>query len=124
MSRDSGFTLIEIVVVVAIVAILAALAVQNYWMFKVNAYDSTAASDTRNVAPAAELAASEGLSLVIPVSDPNGGPVPELPGVVISPGVIGTIEIGANTYTIELTHTGGALEYRLDSTAGWTVVVP
>ncbi|MGH7819511.1 MAG: prepilin-type N-terminal cleavage/methylation domain-containing protein [Candidatus Binatia bacterium] len=119
--KEAGFTLIEMVIVTAIIAILAALAVQNYWMFKSNAYDSTAASDVRNAAPGAELVAAQGGLGSLIVLDGTGGLVPQLPGVVTSPGVVGTIDVGANSYTIDVTHTNGALQYRLDSTAGWTV---
>jgi hypothetical protein len=112
--------LLELVVVVAILAVLAALAVPNYNLFKSNANNATAASDARGLAPAAELvAATGGLSSDV-ILDGSGGPIPELPGAVASPGVVGVITVGPNSYEIEVEHLSGNVRYRIDSDAGLT----
>ena len=49
LSDDSGFTLIELMVVVLIIAVLVAIAIPSFIGFRNNAQDRAAQSDLRNV---------------------------------------------------------------------------
>lgn len=49
MSRDEGFTLIELMVVVMIIAVLIAIAIPSFLGFRKSAQDRSAQSDIRNV---------------------------------------------------------------------------
>ena len=49
LSRDEGFTLIELMVVVLIIAVLVAIAIPSFLGFRASAQDRSAQSDLRNV---------------------------------------------------------------------------
>ena len=52
--RNTGFTLVEILVVIAIISLLAAIAIMQFSKFRVEAYDFTAKSDLNNAITALE----------------------------------------------------------------------
>ncbi|HSD10400.1 MAG TPA: type II secretion system protein [Candidatus Binatia bacterium] len=115
-TNDSGFTMVELLLVVAIIGILAAMAIANFSLLKINALNATAASDARGLAPGVDVVATQevGSPPSIPPFTGIGGPVldsgaqPAIPGGRTSPGTFGTIEFPApNQYVIKTFQTGG-----------------
>jgi prepilin-type N-terminal cleavage/methylation domain-containing protein len=106
--KDSGFTIIELLLVVAIIAILATLALSNFGLFKSTALNATAASDARGLAPGVDLVSTQASPPSIPPFTGNGGAVAGIPGGRTSPGTFGTIEFPAgNEYVIKTYQVGG-----------------
>ena len=54
MTRESGFSMIELLIVISIIGILAAMAVPQFREYRLRAYDARAKTDLHNVATAEE----------------------------------------------------------------------
>ena len=113
--NESGFTFIEMLVVVAIIGILATLAISNFSMFKTNALNATAASDARGLAPGADAQSTEASGTTTIVFGPAGGEVVGIPGGRSSPGTVGTVVIGPNTYVIQTYQPAPDICFTLDN---------
>ncbi len=105
--------MVELLVVVAIIGILAELAIANYSLFKRDAYNATAASDCRNIMPAADFASSAGKTLNITLDGTTSGQIDviNIPGASSSPYTFGTITVTPTSFQVVTSSQLGNLCY-------------
>jgi prepilin-type N-terminal cleavage/methylation domain-containing protein len=94
---DRGFTLMELLVVVAIVGALAAIAIPAFSSRQGRAYEARLMHDANTVAAAEE-------AYYIDSDEYLDGNCSLLPGLVLSPGVICSVEVRGEDFTISLSH--------------------
>jgi len=127
---ESGFTLVEVLIVTAIISILASTALANYANYQTRARDITAISDYRNLKTAV---LDEAFNLTVPdyqfvgLTGPGILPAP-LQAAVLSKNIdlirVSRQNVGSpvqEVIRIELEHVGGAFEYHYTSVDGVVV---
>ena len=116
--KNSGFTLIEVLVVTAIIGILAAISMQTLTSLKRKSFDSRALQDLRNLASAEEayFASSETFKSCGSTTACQTA----LPGIsAFSPGVTLAITSTPTGFTGSATHPRGTgIIYQWNSSAG------
>lgn len=117
LRKNSGFTLVELLIVVAIIGILAAIAIPQFAAYRAKAYCSAAKSDLANYAISQEAY----------FTDYNAYSTADPTGFTASTGVtIGSPTTAATGFTVTAQHTqcqqgstgGTAGIYTWDSTTG------
>lgn len=108
--EESGFSLLELLVVVAILGILVAAALPRFAEFRAAAYDSRSQQDLRNLAAAEELYRSS--------SPTYADDTAQLSGFAASEGVEIALESAdENGFVATATHPAGQRDFRWDSSA-------
>ena len=115
--NQSGFTLIELMIVIAIIGILSAIAIPNFLSYRQKGKDSAAKSEASNfyVSVMAEYADDGQASTWTPDAPPSGF------GKNADINFTGDITIGTNgetSSTMTFTHADGGQAYSLDASNG------
>jgi len=116
MKRDeSGFTLIELMIVVAIIGILAAIAIPQYSTYKAKGYNTTARSDLKSMIASQELTHME----LGQYWDCNGAGCDAFSGFKASKGVtmMCTPRNSGQLYQCSASHSNGSITYHYDNEA-------
>ncbi len=112
---ESGFTLVETLVVVSIIGVLSAIAIPQYANYKQQALDSDARSCLHHLATALE-------GYYVATNDYTAATIPDLEasyGFRPSSGVTATITTADTThYIVTASAAGGSGTFTLDSTTG------
>ena len=116
LNSQSGFSLLELLVVLGIMAVLVATAVPQYKSYRQRAYDFRAETDARNVALAEEAYYLDKESYLAC----EGSECVQLPSVKsLSPGVIISVAINGENFKVTAYHPkGSGKKYVWDSELG------
>jgi len=102
LSRNSGFSLIELLTVVAIIALLAAIAIPQFIAYRNRAIDAQMKSDLRNAAVAVESYFTKKSVYPASMTEVEGFGVQPTSGVALTLNMV-----SPNTYTITAAKPGG-----------------
>jgi type IV pilus assembly protein PilA len=112
--NESGFTLIELMIVIAIIGILAAIAIPQFSAYRQRAFNSAAVADIRNAATA-----QEGYFLDYKTYCSNiDGLIGSTYGFYLSAGIIMETTASNTGYTLSAYHTSGNKTYTLTGPGG------
>ena len=97
-NRESGFTLIELMIVIAIIGILAAIAIPNFINYRMRAYDADAQSAIKNLMTAEEAYFADNVIYTATISN--------LPGFIQSSNIEIVVTLPTTTgYDVTARHT-------------------
>jgi type IV pilus assembly protein PilA len=106
--HESGFTLLELLVVVSIVGILASMAIPQYASYRARGFDSIVESQVRHVATGQEAFYAGNSTYTTDVNSLDGMVIDDGVTITIGPGNSGDI---TSSFKIHGTHDQAAHEY-------------
>ena len=106
--HDTGFTLLELLVVVSIVGILASIAIPQYASYRARGYDSIVESQVRHIATGEEAYYAGHSTYSATVDDLEGMVIDKGVTVTVGPGNDGSI---ASSFKIHGKHDQASHEY-------------
>lgn len=106
--NDSGFTLLELLVVVSIVGILASLAIPQYASYRARSYDSIVESQLRHIATGQEAYFAGHTSYTSDLGELEGMVIDEHVSITVSAGNSGDI---SSSFKIHGSHPQASHEY-------------
>lgn len=113
-SKDSGFTLVEILVVIAVIGLLVAIAIPQFMTYRSEAIDAEMKSDLRNTAIAIEAYFAKQTVLPASTAEIAGYGFQPTAGVTLS-----YVVLSPTSYRVTAAKTGGTQpNFTFDSATG------